>query len=100
MIAVCQPAVPVLAAVALMNAREPEAAPRSMTLIGGPIDTREAPTAVNHFAKRHSIEWFRANMIHRVPFGNPGFLRRVYPGFLQLAGFMAMNLDRQYSLNQ
>jgi poly(3-hydroxybutyrate) depolymerase len=93
-IAVCQPAVPVLAAVALMNAREPEAAPRSMTLIGGPIDTREAPTAVNAFAKRHSLDWFENNTIHRVPFGHPGFLRQVYPGFLQLAGFMAMNLDR------
>ena len=93
-IAVCQPAVPVLAAVALLNAREPEAAPRSMTLIGGPIDTREGPTAVNDFAKRHNMEWFRANTIHRVPFGHGGFLREVYPGFLQLAGFMAMNLDR------
>jgi poly(3-hydroxybutyrate) depolymerase len=93
-IAVCQPAVPVLAAVALMNAREPENAPRSMTLIGGPIDTRESATAVNDFAKRHSLDWFRANTIHRVPFGNPGFLRQVYPGFLQLAGFLAMNLER------
>ena len=93
-IAVCQPAVPVLAGVALMNRNEPEAAPRSMTLIGGPIDTREAPTAVNQFAKRHNMEWFRSNTIHRVPFGQPGFLRRVYPGFLQLAGFLAMNLDR------
>ncbi len=93
-IAVCQPAVPVLAAVALLNEYEPEAAPRSMTLIGGPIDTREAPTAVNEFAKRHSMDWFRNNVIHRVPFGQPGFLRRVYPGFLQLAGFMAMNLER------
>ena len=93
-IAVCQPAVPVLAAIALMNAEEPEAAPRSMTLIGGPIDTREAPTAVNIFAKEHSMDWFRSRVIHRVPFGHPGFLRPVYPGFLQLAGFMAMNLDR------
>jgi poly(3-hydroxybutyrate) depolymerase len=93
-IAVCQPAVPVLAAVALMNAREPEAAPRSMTLIGGPIDTREGPTAVNDFAKRHSLDWFRANTIHQVPFGHVGFLRQVYPGFLQLAGFLAMNMDR------
>jgi len=93
-IAVCQPAVPVLAAVALMNEREPEAAPRSMTLIGGPIDTREAPTEVNLFAKRHSLDWFRRRVIHSVPFGHAGFLRRVYPGFLQLAGFMAMNLDR------
>jgi poly(3-hydroxybutyrate) depolymerase len=92
--AVCQPAVPVLAAVALMNAENDPQSPASMTLIGGPIDTREAPTEVNAFAKRHSLDWFRTNVIHRVPFGNMGFLRRVYPGFLQLAGFMAMNLDR------
>ncbi len=93
-IAVCQPAVPVLAAVALMNAAEAHAAPRSMTLIGGPIDTREGPTAVNDFAKKHNYDWFARNLIHRVPFGNIGFMRRVYPGFLQLAGFMSMNLDR------
>jgi poly(3-hydroxybutyrate) depolymerase len=93
-VAVCQPAVPVLAAVALLNEQEPAAAPRSMTLIGGPIDTREGPTVVNDFATRHSLDWFRDNVIHRVPFGQPGFMRRVYPGFLQLAGFMAMNLDR------
>jgi len=93
-VAVCQPAVPVMAAVALMNAREPAAAPRSMTLIGGPIDTREGQTAVNTFAKKHDMAWFRANTIHRVPFGNTGFLRQVYPGFLQLAGFLAMNMDK------
>ncbi len=92
--AVCQPAVPVLAAVALMNAEHDPASPRTMTLIGGPIDTREAPTQVNAFAKRHGIDWFRRHTIHPVPFGNPGFMREVYPGFLQLAGFMAMNLDR------
>ena len=93
-IAVCQPAVPVLAAISLMNAEAPHAAPRSMTLIGGPIDTREGPTAVNAFAKSRNLEWFRRNVIHRLPFGNMGFMRQVYPGFLQLAGFMAMNLDR------
>jgi poly(3-hydroxybutyrate) depolymerase len=93
-IAVCQPAVPVLAAVSLMAAMGDAAAPRGMTLIGGPIDTREAPTQVNQFAKNHSLDWFRRHTIHRVPFGNPGFMREVYPGFLQLAGFMAMNLDR------
>lgn len=93
-IAVCQPSVPALAAVALLNEHEPAVAPRSMTLIGGPVDTREGPTAVNDFAKRHDIDWFRRNVIHRVPFGYAGFMRRVYPGFLQLAGFMAMNLDR------
>ncbi len=95
-IAVCQPAVPVLAAVSLLSAEEASAAPRSMTLIGGPIDTREAPTAVNTFAKQHSLDWFRRSVIHRVPFGRIGFLREVYPGFLQLAGFMAMNLERHW----
>ena len=99
-IAVCQPAVPVLAAVALMNEEEPAAAPRSMTLIRGPIDTREGPTAVNDFAKKHSLEWFRRNVIHAVPFGYPGFMRQVYPGFLQLAGFMAMNMDRHVEAHQ
>jgi poly(3-hydroxybutyrate) depolymerase len=92
--AVCQPAVPVLAATALLNAQNDPACPASITLIGGPIDTREAPTEVNAFAKRHSLDWFRRNVIHSVPFGSAGFLRRVYPGFLQLAGFMAMNLDK------
>ena len=94
MLAVCQPAVPVLAATALMNADANAAAPRSITLIGGPIDTREAPTEVNKFAKKHDLAWFKRNVIHQVPFGNAGFLRPVYPGFLQLAGFMAMNLGR------
>jgi poly(3-hydroxybutyrate) depolymerase len=95
-IAVCQPAVPVLAVAALMNEGEADAAPRGMTLIGGPIDTREGPTAVNAFAKAHSLDWFRNMVIHPVPFGRVGFMRRVYPGFLQLAGFMAMNLERHW----
>ncbi len=94
MIAVCQPAVPVLAGTALMNAEDNAAAPRSITLIGGPIDTRMAPTEVNRFAKQHDLDWFRNNVIHQVPFGQPGFMRPVYPGFVQLAGFMAMNLGR------
>jgi len=93
-IAVCQPAVPVLAAVSVMNDAKPHTAPRTMTLIGGPIDTREGPTAVNAFAKSRNLDWFRRHVIHRVPVGNLGFMRQVYPGFLQLAGFMAMNLDR------
>ncbi len=93
-LAVCQPAVPVLAAAALMNADPNVAPPRSMTLIGGPIDTREAPTEVNNFAKKHDLDWFKHRVIHRVPFGQPGFMRQVYPGFLQLTGFMAMNLGR------
>ena len=90
----CQPAVPVLAATALLNEAGSPTAPRSMTLIGGPIDTREAPTEVNNFAQKHDLEWFRSHVIHRVPFGSAGFLRSVYPGFLQLAGFMSMNLGR------
>lgn len=94
LLAVCQPAVPVLAATALMNADDAATAPSSMTLIGGPIDTREGPTEVNTFAKTHDLAWFKQNVIHRVPFGNAGFLRPVYPGFLQLAGFMSMNLGR------
>jgi poly(3-hydroxybutyrate) depolymerase len=95
-VAVCQPAVPVLAAVSVMSAGEPAATPASMTLIGGPIDTREAPTAVNTFAKQHDLDWFRRSVIHPVPFGRFGFMRMVYPGFLQLAGFMAMNLERHW----
>ncbi len=94
LIAVCQPAVPVLAAVSVMNAREPNLAPRSMTLIGGPIDTREGMTAVNDFAGKHDLEWFEKTVIQRVPPGAKGFQRQVYPGFLQLAGFMAMNMKR------
>jgi len=92
--AVCQPAVPVLAAVSLMEARGDRCSPASMTLMGGPIDTRRNPTAVNLLAEKKGIDWFRENVIMQVPFPNPGFLRDVYPGFLQLSGFMSMNLDR------
>ncbi len=92
--AVCQPAVPVFAAVALMEARNDPATPRTMTLMGGPIDTRQSPTAVNELAQRNDIDWFRRNVIMKVPFPHPGFMRDVYPGFLQLSGFMSMNLDR------
>jgi poly(3-hydroxybutyrate) depolymerase len=93
-LAVCQPAVPVMAATALMNADGNANAPRSMTLIGGPIDTREGPTEVNNFAKKHDLDWFKSHVIHPVPLGHAGFMRPVYPGFLQLAGFMSMNLGR------
>jgi poly(3-hydroxybutyrate) depolymerase len=95
--AVCQPAVPVLAAVALMEAREDPLVPRSMTLMGGPIDTRRSPTAVNLVAQERGVEWFRRHCIVKVPPPNPGFWRDVYPGFFQLSGFMAMNLDRHIS---
>jgi poly(3-hydroxybutyrate) depolymerase len=93
-IAVCQPSVPVLAAVAMMSAGGDPAVPRTMTLMGGPIDTRRNPTKVNEFAENHSIEWFERNMISTVPAAYPGFMRRVLPGFVQLGGFMGMNLDR------
>jgi poly(3-hydroxybutyrate) depolymerase len=77
-----------------MNASAPDTAPSSMTLIGGPIDTREGMTAVNTFAEKHDMEWFEKTVIQRVPYGPRGFMRKVYPGFLQLAGFMAMNMER------
>jgi len=93
-IAVCQPAVPVLAAVAVMEADDDPYVPISMTLMGGPIDTRANPTVVNKLAERRGIDWFRRNVITKVPFPNAGFMRDVYPGFLQLNGFMSMNLDR------
>jgi poly(3-hydroxybutyrate) depolymerase len=93
-IAVCQPSVPVLAAVSLMEAQNDPYAPLSMVLMGGPIDTRVNPTAVNTLAEQRGIDWFRRNVISQVPFPNPGWMRDVYPGFLQLGGFMSMNLDR------
>jgi poly(3-hydroxybutyrate) depolymerase len=93
-IGVCQPAVPLMAAVALMEASHDPNTPASMTLMGGPIDTRRNPTVVNTLAERRGVEWFRRHCLHNAPFPYPGFGRLVYPGFLQLSGFMAMNLDR------
>lgn len=93
-IAVCQPSVPVLAAISIMAADNPASGPRSMTLMGGPIDTRASPTKVNKHAKSHSLEWFERSVISTVPATYPGFMRRVYPGFVQLSGFLAMNPDR------
>jgi poly(3-hydroxybutyrate) depolymerase len=93
-IAVCQPSVPVLAAVARMEAEGDPYVPHSMVLMGGPIDTRVNPTAVNNLAKERGIDWFRRTVITKVPFPNPGFMRDVYPGFLQLHGFMSLNLER------
>jgi poly(3-hydroxybutyrate) depolymerase len=92
--AVCQPSVPVMAAVALMNASGDKNTPKSMILTGGPIDTRRNPTAVNKLAEEKGSDWFRKNVIMKVPFPHAGFMRDVYPGFLQLTGFMTMNLDR------
>jgi poly(3-hydroxybutyrate) depolymerase len=92
-VSVCQPTVPVLAGVALMAARG-EKCPTSMTMMGGPIDTRLNPTSVNTFATRRPISWFEQNVIHRVPAQYTGALRHVYPGFMQLTGFVAMNPER------
>ncbi|MFM0511729.1 polyhydroxyalkanoate depolymerase [Paraburkholderia sp. RL17-373-BIF-A] len=98
--AVCQPSVPVLAAIALMESAGDPAVPHSMILLGGPIDTRINPTMVNTLARKRGLEWFRQNVIAKVPFPNPGFMRDVYPGFLQLYGFMVMNLDRHMEEHQ
>jgi len=93
-IAVCQPSVPALAAAAVMAAIDDACQPASLTLMGGPIDTRCNPTAVNELAQSKSLSWFEQTVISQVPFPNAGFLRRVYPGFIQLSGFMTMNLER------
>jgi poly(3-hydroxybutyrate) depolymerase len=95
-ISVCQPTVPVLAAVSLMASRG-EKTPLTMTMMGGPIDARKSPTAVNNLAMNKSFEWFENNVIYRVPTSFPGAGRRVYPGFLQHSGFVAMNPDRHMS---
>src|SRR5439155_6139457 len=92
-ISVCQPTVPVLAAISLM-ASAGETTPRTMTMMGGPIDARKSPTKVNDLATTQPMSWFETNVIHDVPRGYPGTGRRVYPGFLQHAGFVAMNPSR------
>ena len=95
-ISVCQPTVPVLAAISLMASRG-DIAPRTMTMMGGPIDARKSPTAVNNLATTKGYEWFENNVIYRVPTNFPGAGRSVYPGFLQHTGFVAMNPDRHMS---
>lgn len=99
-IAVCQPSVPVLAAISVMEANGAPNVPHSMTLMGGPIDTRINPTAVNELAEKRGTEWFAKNVITTVPWTNPGAGRKVYPGFLQLTGFMTMNLDRHITAHK
>ena len=94
LMAVCQPSVPVLVAAAVMAMDDDLLQPASMTLMGGPIDTRKNPTAVNELAQNKPIEWFAENVVMQVPWPQPGAMRLVYPGFLQLTGFMSMNLDR------
>jgi poly(3-hydroxybutyrate) depolymerase len=91
-LAVCQPSVPAYAAVALMSADKHPNRPATLTMMGGPIDTREAPTAVNTLATERPFSWFEQNVIATIPMSYPGAGRKVYPGFLQLAGFMTMNL--------
>ena len=93
-IGVCQPAVPVMAAVAIMSTEGDPFVPKTMTLIGGPIDTRINPTEVNIHGKEKSLEWFRHNVISLVPANYLGSMRPVYPGFVQITGFMTMNLDK------
>jgi len=91
-LAVCQPSVPAYAATAIMGKHEHPCRPATLTMMGGPIDTREAPTSVNDVAMQQPHSWFQNNVIATVPLTYPGGGRKVYPGFLQLAGFMAMNL--------
>ena len=98
--AVCQPSVPVMAAVSLMSERDDPLVPKSMILMGGPIDTRCNPTAVNKLAENKGVDWFRNKVIMTVPFPLPGMGRMVYPGFLQLTGFMTMNLDRHMTAHR
>jgi poly(3-hydroxybutyrate) depolymerase len=93
-VAVCQPSVPVMGAASLMALDKDPRQPKSITLMGGPIDTRVSPTTPNDLAMRNSMMWFRQNVISTVPLNYPGALRRVYPGFLQLTSFISMNLDR------
>jgi len=92
--AVCQPAVPALVATAVMAAHGDDTQPASLILMGGPIDTRRNPTKVNELAEEKSIGWFERNVVLTVPFPHAGFMRPVYPGFMQLTGFMTMNLER------
>ncbi len=92
MLAVCQPSVPCYAAACLMSAQKHACRPRTLTMMGGPVDTRQGPTAVNDLAQERPLSWFRQNVIATVPFSYPGAGRKVYPGFMQLAGFMTMNL--------
>ena len=96
----CQPTVPVLAALSITAIKNPAALPKSMVMMGGPIDPRESPTEVNSLAMTKPYSWFENTLIHRVPIRYPGAGRRVYPGFLQHAGFIAMNPDRHMQSHQ
>jgi len=93
-LAVCQPSVPALAATSIMSGWQDNCVPASLTMIGGPIDTRKSPTQVNKLAKEHSIDWFERHVVVDVPPPYPGAFRKVYPGFIQLTNFIAMNFDK------
>ncbi|MGF1623815.1 MAG: polyhydroxyalkanoate depolymerase [Alphaproteobacteria bacterium] len=95
-VAVCQPAVPALAATAVMSGWGDNCVPATLTMIGGPIDTRKSPTQVNRLAKENSLEWFERNVVVRVPPPYPGAFRKVYPGFIQLTNFIAMNFEQHF----
>ncbi len=99
-VSVCQPTVPVLAGISLLAQEKDPAAPAVAVMMGGPIDTRRSPTAVNDFAMGRSHSWFEDKVIYRVPFNYPGFMRRVYPGFLQHLSFIAMNADRHIAAHR
>ncbi|MCP5425744.1 MAG: polyhydroxyalkanoate depolymerase [Gammaproteobacteria bacterium] len=99
-LSVCQPCVPALAANALMAANAHDCLPASLILMGGPVDVRHNPTQVNQLAQSRPLSWFEKNVVVSVPPPNRGFMRRVYPGFLQLAGFMSMNLDRHFNAHR
>lgn len=96
MMGVCQPGVPALAATALMAEDNDPCRPASLVIFGSPVDTRISPTEPTKLADKRSLKWFETNLISLVPVPNPGFMRRVYPGFLQLSGFMSMNMDRHW----
>ncbi len=95
-VAVCQPGPAALAAAAIMAEDGDPLIPASLTLMGSPIDTRKSPTTPNELATSQPLDWFESNVIYNVPFGYPGYMRRVYPGFMQLTGFMTMNLERHF----
>jgi poly(3-hydroxybutyrate) depolymerase len=95
-VGICQPGPPVLAAISVMSEEQDPALPATMTFMGSPIDPRESPTVPNRVALERSYGWFKDNVIYSVPWPNKGFMRRVYPGFLQLGGFISMNQDRHF----
>jgi len=99
-VAICQPGPPVLAAISLLSQNKASCLPATMSYMGSPIDARESPQVPNQIASENNYQWFRKNMIYTVPWPNPGYMRRVYPGFLQLGGFISMNKERHISAHK